>query len=187
MNYLVVDIETVPAEIKDEDIKEYLMDKQINKEMRSFHPLFSKIICICLKNENEIITLSGNEKEILEKFWDIAKGYNYFITFNGYGFDVPFLIIRSTIKKVKFRNIINLNKFSMQGSNHFDVMLYFNQSGNFTNIRLDVIAKSLGIQIDSNRFTGREVEKLHKEGKMDEIISHCKQDVEITEQIYLYI
>ncbi len=186
MNYAVIDIETVPVEIKDDDIKEYLMDKQISKEMRAFHPLFSKIICICLKNENNTIALTGNEKEILEKFWDTVQDYNYFITFNGYSFDIPFIIIRSTVNKVKFRNIISLNKFNMQGSNHFDVMLYFSQN-TFTNIRLDIIAKSLGIMTGEDRFTGREVERLYKEGNIDEIIEHCKQDVSITEKIWMHV
>ena len=188
MDYLVFDIETVPLEIKDETIKEYLMDKQINKEMRSLNPLYSKIICICLKPSNkEFIVLSGNdEKDLLEKFWDIAKNYNLFITHNGYGFDVPFLIIRSIINKVKPNINININKFNMANSNHFDTMLFFSQNV-FINPRLDIIAKTLGIDIGENRFDGREVERLYKEGRIDEITRHCKEDVEITEKVYLFL
>ena len=97
MTYLVFDIETVPVEIKDEVVREYLMDKQISKEMRCLNPLYAKVICICLKPEDrEMIILSGeDEKILLEEFWNIAENYNMFITNNGYGYDVPFLIIRS--------------------------------------------------------------------------------------------
>src|SRR3989344_2747680 len=42
-----------------------------------------------------------NEKEILEKFWSIAEKYTEFIDFNGKSFDVPFIMIRSAIHKVR--------------------------------------------------------------------------------------
>ena len=187
MTYLVIDIETVPMEISDETIKEYLMDKQISKEMRSFNPLFSKIICIGLKSENGFVALKGEEKDILVKFWEYAKEHNIFVTHNGYGFDIPFIVVRSAINKIDYHNKIWLNKFSMMGSNHFDTMLFFSQNGAFTNGRIDIIAKTLGIDVPDGRFDGREVERLYKEGKMNEIIHHCGEDVELTEKVYLFL
>ena len=186
MNHLVIDIETVPLDIKDEAIKEYLMDKQISKEMRSLHPLYSKIICIVLKGKEEVV-LTGEEKEILTRFWDVVKEHNMFVTHNGYNFDIPFIIIRSAINNVKYSSKIWLNKYSMSSSNHFDTMLFFSQNNVFFNVRLDVIARSLGIDVGEGRFSGREVERLYKEGKMDEIVKHCKEDVEITEKVYLFL
>lgn len=185
MNHLVIDIETVPMDIKDETVKEYLMDKQISKEMRSFNPLFSKIICIGLKDKNGFTAIRGEEKDILVKFWGIVKDYSIFVTHNGYGFDIPFIVVRSAINKIEYHNKIWLNKFSMMGSNHFDTMLFFNQNGVFTSGRIDIIAKTLNIEIPDGRFDGREVERLYKDGKIDEIIEHCRQDVEITEKVYL--
>jgi len=189
MNHLVIDIETTPLELKDEIIKEYLMDKQISKEMRSLNPLYSKIICICLKpNDKETIVLNGeNEKEILERFWFTVKDYSLFITHNGYGYDIPFIMVRSTINKLKSTINININKFQMKTSNHFDTMLHFNQNGAFLNPRLDIVAKTCNINIGENRFGGKEVERLYKEGKIEEIKQHCKEDVEITEKVYLFI
>jgi len=189
MTYLVFDIETVPVEIKDEVVREYLMDKQISKEMRCLNPLYAKVICICLKPEDrEMIILSGeDEKILLEEFWNIAENYNMFITNNGYGYDVPFLIIRSIINKIKPMFNININKFSMLNSNHFDTMIFFSQNSVFTNPRLDIVAKTCGIEIGKDRFTGAEVERLYKEGKWEEIKRHCKEDVEITEKIYLFV
>lgn len=189
MDHVTIDIETVPLKLTDETIREYLMDKQINKEMRSFNPLYSKIICIGLKPKDKepIILFNDNEKEILEQFWSMIKNYAIIITHNGYGFDIPFLIIRSTINKVKPTININLNKFSMPNSNHFDTMLFFSQNSVFTNPRLDIVAKTCGIDIGEGRFDGREIERLYNEGKHEEIKQHCKQDVEITEKLYLFI
>ncbi|MBL7147883.1 MAG: ribonuclease H-like domain-containing protein [Nanoarchaeota archaeon] len=189
MDHLIIDIETVPLELKDEVIREYLMDKQISKEMRSLNPLYSKIICICLKPKDKetVILSSDNEKELLEQFWSIVKDYHLFITHNGYGYDIPFIIIRSTINKIKPTININLNKFQMLTSNHFDTMLFFSQNSVFTNPRLDIVAKTCNIDIGDSRFDGREIERLYKEGKLDQIKQHCKEDVEITEKVYLYV
>ena len=189
MDHLAIDIENIPLDIKDEKIREYLMDKQISREMRCLNPLYSKIICICLKPKDKetIILSSDNEKELLEQFWDIVKDYHLFITHNGYGYDIPFIIIRSTINKIKPKVNINSNKFQMATSNHFDTMLYFNQNGVFINPRLDIVAKTCGIDIPKNRFDGREIERLYKKGEIEQIKQHCKEDVEITENVYLFI
>jgi|SRR3989344_541650 len=188
MNYIAFDIETAPIDIRDDMIKEYLMDKQISKEMRSLNPMYAKIICICLKpNDGEMIILSGeNERVLIEQFWSIVKDYNLFVTNNGYGYDVPFLIVRSAINRIKPSIKININKFSMENSNHFDTMLFFSQNV-FTNPRLDIIAKTLGIDVGENRFSGAEVERLYREGKWEEIRQHCREDVDITERIYLFL
>lgn len=41
------------------------------------------------------------EQEILEDFWDSAKSYDIFVTFNGRTFDIPFLLHRSVILGIK--------------------------------------------------------------------------------------
>src|SRR3989344_6759818 len=43
----------------------------------------------------------SSEKEILKEFWETAQLYDQFITFNGRGFDCPFLIVRSAIHKIR--------------------------------------------------------------------------------------
>lgn len=41
------------------------------------------------------------EKDMLEDFWEGAKSYDTFVTFNGRGFDVPFLNLRSAIQGIR--------------------------------------------------------------------------------------
>src|SRR6266550_3583151 len=43
--------------------------------------------------EDGVMLRQMTEKELLQKFWDIAKEYDTFISFNGRGFDAPFLYI----------------------------------------------------------------------------------------------
>ena len=45
--------------------------------------------------ENGIRFETGSEKEILEKFWSTVKSYKEIITFNGRGFDCPFILVLS--------------------------------------------------------------------------------------------
>ena len=51
--------------------------------------------------ENGMTFKQLSEKEMLQKFWDGAKEYQYFITFNGRGFDIPFLMIRSAVHEIR--------------------------------------------------------------------------------------
>mgnify|MGYP003332029443 CR=1 FL=1 len=41
-----------------------------------------------------------DESELLTAFWDVAKHYDEIVTFNGRGFDVPFLYLRSALLNV---------------------------------------------------------------------------------------
>ncbi len=41
------------------------------------------------------------EKEMLEDFWEGAKSYDTFVTFNGRGFDAPFLAHRSVAHEIR--------------------------------------------------------------------------------------
>src|SRR5689334_25159456 len=38
-----------------------------------------------------------DEAELLGNFWDVAKRYDTIVTFNGRGFDVPFIYLRSAL------------------------------------------------------------------------------------------
>ena len=191
MKYIFLDIETVPEKITNEDIREYLMDKQISKEMRSFNPNYSKIITIGAKLMMEApIIFSGNESEILAKFWDFIEKENMkdkitIVTHNGYQFDIPFLILRSVINDIGISATINTNKWSMENSNHFDTMLFFSQYGAFPNTRLNILAKMHSIETPGEGIRGTDVERLYNEGKLDIINQHCKDDIELLEKIFI--
>ena len=129
MEYLFLDIETVPLEINDEFIMRYLMDKKLTDAARSLNPHYSRIIVIGLKYNNEVRLLTGDEKEILTQFWDFMKTNNsVIVTHNGYKFDIPFIIIRSMINNLRVSKEINLNHWNMLKSNHLDTMIIFSQN-----------------------------------------------------------
>ncbi len=188
MEYLCLDIETVPLTITDDNIKNYLMDKKISKEARSLDPNYSKIITIALKmKDKEAFVLYGDdEKQLLNKFWYIVKGHPnaLFITHNGYKFDIPFLNIRSIVNNVSIPISINLNRWRMESSNHFDTMLFFSQYETFTNPNLEILGRLHNLEISRERITGQDIEKFYLKKDWETIKQHCKEDVEILEKLF---
>jgi len=190
MNYIFLDIETVPLDITHDDVKNYLMDKKISKERRSMDANYAKIIVIGLKilNSEEIkLFSSDNEKELLQNFWNFLRENTPFtiVTHNGYRFDIPFLVLRSCINNIETPFQINTNPWSMEKSNHFDTMIFFSHYGVFTNPNLEILSKLHNLEIDSEkRVTGADVERLYNEGKIEEIKKHCGQDIKLLEQIF---
>src|SRR5574340_1018800 len=122
MSRIIFDIETSGKDFDclEKSSQEYLLrwaetddDVKDVKESLSFYPLTGEVITIGILNpdtdkgavyfqapetqitpfeENGIKFETGTEKEILEKFWNTVKSYREIITFNGRGFDCPFIL-----------------------------------------------------------------------------------------------
>ncbi|SRR3989344_907999 len=186
MKNIFLNIETVPLKILDENIKEYLMDKKINKEMRSLDANYSMIILIGVKVfGGDYRFFIGDEKEILKEFWNFLRNEKNFkiITHNGYKFSIPFLNVRSIVNNLDIMKI-NMNIWQMETSNHFDIMVFFSQYGNFINTNLDVLGRMNGVSVKGESIWGRDIERLYEEGKIDKIKEKCKRDLDILEKIY---
>jgi len=194
MRYIVLDIETVPLEIRDSDIVQYIMDKNISKDRISLDPNYSKIIAIGLKRESKDpeILIGDDEAEIIKEFWDILDNYmrqptpykKRVVTHNGYKFDIPFIIIRSYVNHIKPKVIINTNKWRMEESNHFDTMQFFSQHELFTYLSLKILCRMHDIEVPTEGISGVDIEEHYNKGNWDVIKEHCKQDVEITAKLY---
>ena len=184
--YAVIDIEVIPERFGSDEVKEYLMDKNFP---RKIHPLFSKILLIGIKCGNEKIEIihSDDEKEVLHSFWSrIAElKPDIIVTFNGYNFDIPFLNIRSNVKSIKPTMDINLVKWKYETSNHFDCMQVLSANQTFLNVALEISCRVFKIPVPENRVSGEEIPKLYGKNEVETIKEHCRQDVEMTEQLYL--
>jgi DNA polymerase elongation subunit (family B) len=188
VDYVVLDVEVLPDEIKQKEISEYLMDKNFPWKM---HPMFSRVLVIGFKLQDKDTELYyfKDEKELLEKFWSRLKDLKpgIIVTFNGYNFDIPFIHIRSKLNNVSPTMDINLNKWRADNSNHYDCMQVLSANQAFLNVALDISCQVLDIPIPEPRHYGEEVYKLYQAGDMATIKEHCRQDVELTEQLYLKI
>lgn len=184
MSYLILDIETASIEITNKDIWKYLSEKAT---VRQLHPVFSKIITIGIKEPNNepMIIYGDDEKEIIEEFWNKISILepNVIVTFNGYGFDIPFILVRSSINNVSPTMNINTNKWNMERSNHFDCMLVFSHKGTFLNVAQDIICKTLSIDV-LDKIGGKEIEEHYIKKIWEPIKHHCTQDLLLTESLY---
>ena len=141
--------------------------------------------------EENITFKPCTEKEMLENFWKGAEKYNEFITFNGRGFDAPFLAVRSAVHKIKASKDLMSNRYlSSQkfGATHIDL---FDQLTFYGATRrkggLHLWCRAFGITSPKAQgVTGDDVAQLLKEKKYKEIARYNVGDLKATKELYDY-
>ena len=135
----------------------------------------------------------SNEKKILEDFWKILQYYKHptLVTFNGRNFDVPFVMLRSAIHRIRPPfNLMTGTKFNYP--NHIDLLdelTYYSGSswGATRRFNFDFYAHSFGIA--SPKAQGVDGSKVHDmfiEGQIKEISEYCLRDVNATWELFLH-
>ena len=131
-----------------------------------------------------------DESELLTAFWDVARYYEAVATFNGRGFDVPFLYLRSAILNVPVSRKDWLgNRFQAEPhcdlSDQFTFYSVSGRTGAARRFSLDFYCKSFGIESPKGQgVTGLDVQELLTEGRYREIAEYCLRDVRATVQLY---
>ncbi len=136
--------------------------------------------------ENGIQFIADTEDEILKRFWEAVKNYDQVITFNGRGFDAPFIMLRSAILKIKPAKDLMPNRYS--ATSHIDLL---DQLTFFGSVRrkfsLHMWCKAFGIKSPKEEgVTGLEVKDLFKAGKHIEIAKYCVGDLYATKDLFEY-
>jgi 3'-5' exonuclease len=127
-----------------------------------------------------------SEKEMLAKFWEGAQKYQQFITFNGRGFDVPFMMVRSAVHGI--RPTVNLMPPRyVANPNHIDLLDQISFLGSIRKKpNLHLCARAFGIKSPkSDGVTGEDVGRLYKEGKFIDIAKYNVGDLRATRELYL--
>lgn len=131
------------------------------------------------------------EKEMLENFWKGAEHYNEFVSFNGRGFDVPFLMIRSAIHGVRpsrdlmSNRYLNSQKFSATHVDLLDQLTFYGAVWKKPNLHL--CARAFGIKSPkAEGVTGDDVGQLFKEKKFLDIARYNVGDIRATKELYEY-
>ncbi len=137
--------------------------------------------------EDGFIFRAMSEAEMLAKFWDGAKKYSRFVSFNGRAFDAPFLLVRSAIHKIKPTVNLMPNRY-LQNSSHIDL---FDQLTFYGAVRkkgsLHLWSRAFGIQSPkAGGVTGDAVASLFKAGKFVDIARYNIGDVRATRDLYEY-
>lgn len=190
---------------QDENLKQTKKDDAIR--YLSLYPYTSKVIVIGMCNiksgktlvlyeaeeQEEFIVEEKNtkylgltESEMLNFFWAQAKKTDQVITFNGRNFDIPFLMTRSAINKIKpTRNFLKGNKFSKKA--HIDLLDKLTYYGSVRKFNLDFYCQALGIESPKGKdITGMEVKELYNAGKIKDIAVYCSEDLRATSELYSF-
>ncbi len=132
----------------------------------------------------------ADEHELLTAFWDAAKHYQQVVTFNGRGFDVPFLYLRSALLNVPITRKDWLG-YRYATAPHCDLaeqLTFYSVSGRDGAARkfnLDFYCKALGIESPkSHGVTGNDMPRMMEEGRHKEIADYCLRDVHATVQLH---
>ena len=197
--------------IKKESETEAQYEKQLSdlKNRLGFSPLTGEIVAIGVYDiekekgavyfqspgethdfeQNNIKFKSLDEKEMLEKFWEVAEKYSEFISFNGRAFDIPFMMIRSAVHGIKpTKNLVEKRYVTSHKSDerHIDLLdqLTFygvvRKKGN-----LHLWSRAFGIKSPkSEGVTGDDVGNLFKEKKYLEIAKYNTGDLLATKELY---
>jgi len=181
-------------------------------QMFSLWPLTSHVVCIAMLNaetqrgqslfvaddfeeveeENAAVKFipCADETELLTQFWDVAKKYDSVVTFNGRGFDVPFIYLRSALLNVPISKK-NWLGYRYAVEPHCDLAEQFTfysvggQGGAARRFNLDFYCKAFGIESPkSHGVTGMDVNTLMAEGKYRDIAEYCLRDVRATVELY---
>lgn len=122
------------------------------------------------------------EKALLQKAWDILALAQHFVTFNGNGFDVPMLLMRSLVNRVRPSVQISTKKYTIQ--NHTDVRAILGNWDNYAKGTLDFYSRLLLGKSSKDEFDGSQVQDLWDMELFDDIGKYAEGDCEATFQIY---
>lgn len=200
--YLFRDAMRLPEETE-RDARVDAIRQQLN-----LYPFTAQVVCIAMLNADtargQVLFVADDfeadtdeagpvefvpcvdEVEILTAFWDVAKHYESSVTFNGRGFDIPFVYLRSALLNVPISRKDWLG-YRFQTEPHCDLaeqLTFYGVSGRDGAARrfnLDFYCRSFGIESPkSHGITGLDVNSLITEGRYRDIAEYCLRDVQAT-------
>jgi len=139
--------------------------------------------------QENFIFKAATEAEMLKMFWQGAPNYTEFVSFNGRSFDIPFLMLRSAIHRIK--PTINLMtdrylKFSRSNIKHIDLL---DQLSFYGAVRrrgsLHLYCKAFGIRSPkADGITGDDVASYFRDKRYIEIAEYNSWDLIATLELY---
>jgi len=175
-SYFVVDVETCPI-----DLDGYFLLETDEEKIKKLNPIDSKIIAIGIRNRGESKIFSGDEKDILTKFWSEWKKLKYgspsilLVGFNVTNFDIPFIVARS------FINNIEIVPFSLKSvldvKEKINAYRYGKSRG-----KLEEYGRLIGVGVLN--IDGSMIPRLFKDNDWETLKKYLLKDLEITDKLF---
>ena len=211
-DHIAFDIETVPAADRRSlppTVAESLARAAERKDsdeakVMGLSPLFGKVVSLAVGDaeaEDSEITVfvvppdghevedpppwmrQLSEPELLQAWWALAGHAETVISYNGRGFDVPFLVSRSLVHGIPARVDLMSNRFSLRP--HLDLYRAISQGERpLGPASLDVVCWALGIDSPKEQMDGSMVAPAYERGEIEEIAKYNAQDVQATIAVY---
>ncbi len=129
-----------------------------------------------------------SEQQMLEDFWEGAKSYDTFVTFNGRGFDVPFLLHRAAVHGVPVMpELLQQRYLSQQRQvHHVDLQDQLTFYGAMSRRpALHLFCRAYGIESPKGQgVSGDDVTELFLQKKFRDIARYNAADVRATTALY---
>jgi len=200
----------IDREANDKKEKEELL--QYIKDGMGFSPLTGEVVAIGILDvekdkkvvyfqapgedlgefeEGEVMYKQMNEAEMLHNFWKGAGRYSTLVTFNGKGFDIPFLMIRSAIHKIRPSKNFMSNRYlgsQKYDAKHIDLQDELTFYGAVRRKgALHLWCRAFGIKSPKvEGVSGDDVARLFQEKRYKDIARYNVRDIEATKDLYEY-
>jgi predicted PolB exonuclease-like 3'-5' exonuclease len=125
-----------------------------------------------------------SEPELLRAFWTLASQASCVVSYNGRGFDVPFLVGRSLIHGVPVRVDLQSSPYSLRP--HLDLFNVLSSGGGYGRgpASLDVVCWALGLSSPKESMDGSMVASTYARGDVAQIALYNAGDVRATTGVF---
>lgn len=172
---------------------EYTLEEYYYEKSPLYAPFGRVVTVVVGRIKNNKIHLksyaSYDEKELLQEFnRDLELVYQSnpktrFVSFNGVGFDTPYLEKRSIINGIKPSMLLEEGGAKPWELSHLDLSKIWKGNAFYPD-SLVAVATALGLPSPKDALDGSEVSNAFYEGRLPEIVKYCLKDVETTARIY---
>jgi len=124
----------------------------------------------------------GSEENLLKRAWAVLSEYNRYITFNGIQFDIPFLIKRSFLCRVRPTKSISTKMYYID--NHLDLRMILGNWDRMAKGKMDDYCKLVLGTGKTDGIDGSKVWEYWQQQRFEEVARYGKQDAEITYKLF---
>jgi hypothetical protein len=130
----------------------------------------------------------GSESDLLREFWAVTGGrtgqLRKLVSFNGRGYDLPVLAIRSAMLGIKPSRSIDGKPWELR-EKHCDLVDVFSFGGAVRErFKLDYWCRRFGVESPKTKLDGSQVGRAYREGAIEDIGEYCLRDTRATAELY---
>jgi len=187
MKALFLDIETIPTDQGFKHGKPRGSEESEEQYIKrlSLSALTARVLCLGYAIEPPfdaaVEVLSGDEPDILQRFWGAASQADLFVGHNILDFDLRFIVQRSVLQRVKPSRDIPFARY--RNAPVFDTMQEWTKWGR-EGVSLVALAQALDLPSPKDGMDGSKVYGAFLAGRLRDICEYCKGDVETVRRVY---